>query len=234
MLLPRNLQTVLDAALLEVQSHLEHQLSAETRIKIYIAFGEYDSNHNLERKTPIRGHLALITARRVIHIWDDIGHFIHQYFGITGRGLSGDYLPLSDPQKVHFLTLMVSEDYLSGYVPITDLYNASEKLYYISDSLIRYVNDLIETMKLSPSDADEFYYRSVAVRACYRVIRDVYGFRHIPIITRNDRLLIEDTAHFAMLSECGKDKTKALKFWTWWLSEAIPQTWEKVYGTVKL
>lgn len=228
MLFPEYLQTALDTALLEVQTHPEHQLSADTRIEIYTAFCEYGSEH-LWIRTPVRGYLALITARRVIHHWDDISHQIYEH--IDKGNFNYDDKPLSDYQKVHYLSLMGCEDFLGGFISLKMMNTISDLLYYICGNLPRYVADLIDVLKPSQQEIDLLWQKTNSVSACYKVAHEVMGFRYYRYtMLKNGEMIIEDVAYLAMKSECGKDKTKTLKFWTWWLTEAIPQAWEQVHG----
>lgn len=228
MLFPEYLQTVLDVALLEVQNHPEYQLSAETRIEIYIAFGEYDSNNNLGRKTPVRGYLALKTAKRVIHNWDYVAHRIYDDFDMGNFEYDK---PLSNPQKVHYLSLMVCEDFLADYISMDTISYVSGCIHHQYAGLSYYVRDLIALYELPQTGANLLYQGFYAFDATYRALQACMGIRLTPTVYKSGYIEIKDTAFLAMKSECEKDKAKALIFWTWWLTEAIPQVWEQVHGT---
>jgi hypothetical protein len=228
------LQTTFQAALESVKSDPDHNLDPRKRIELYTLFCEYDEDKHLGHIAPVRGYLALKTARRVVHLWEDLSDQLYYHYLQCGKGVEVDERPISDPQRMHRIILMMCEDILAGKADMQEVNRVVDFLYYRMDGLTYLIYELLEenAIPLGSENARLYWNAFSGLQACRQVLREVRGIFDIPIYTNSGTFpfILEDAAYFAMRAECGDVAEKRLVFWTWWLTEAIPQVWEQVHG----
>jgi Immunity protein Imm5 len=204
------LENLLEAALRFVENHPVHDLNLGYRQAIWAAFGlplKLESNHNIGYLKRIK--LALITARKVLPIWDakfPKYKLPHEALKITEGSLIGKY------------NFKATEKYLhQAWTAIENL--ASEPEFQDDDTqrAIAAGTSAVRTVSTVLYD-EKFDYNNI----CYENLdEDLDSF-------------LVDTSFWAAISYAGptwqpnvSEHKKRLEFWIWWLKEAVPIAWKE-------
>jgi hypothetical protein len=208
-LIPLKLEELINKALSEVHSGLDHHLFWETRQSIYQTLGPVEYGITLNKA---RGLLAIMAARRVLPIFK--------------ASLPEEAMPED--------LLTTAQEVVQGNLDI----NSPKMNSYLNDAY--YAIKTFWGYKAVPWNA------FLVGFAAFKALQEVGGwqpFQNRHIYTETSALKgtrDEDFAHTddsdtaltaAVAFASGDHKMscepeKLLRFWNWWLTEAIPNVWE--------
>lgn len=238
MLLPLQTQQLCLRYLESVRNDPEHNLNTQSRFELYRSFGpsrldlpgyqkrgslfnheEYKQHRELEFANftiadQVLGWLAVVTARKVLPVWERIWTQTNMYNDST-------------PQEI----LQEAENLLRGKAKLRNIiakkvegFNYPLEIWVSFDIALAYraAYNALELITISPEYIRTFLENEDEVGGTGRnfasTAMKAYTFNE----TATKRLEITQTP----ITETDFDPLKRLEFWEWWLTEAIPQAWE--------
>jgi hypothetical protein len=215
---PAALQEQLDMALNEVRTDPEHALSPARRYAIYQAIGP----NNDARAVRVRGYLAVAAARRVLDLWER-----------WAKPQEEDW-----DAEVPARLITMSERVLSGAGDAAAFTKDASDYWYVAGNVL---DDAVEYGNV-PFEA-AFAFNAAVICANETPGAQLRG--RVPrTLDRPDESenFIEgqrDTASAAVMAEAGaewtgrSDPEARLRFWEWWLLEAVPTAWTQAQREVE-
>lgn len=229
--LPPDLHHLISVAHSHMQQHPAHHLLPIHRLTLYPAL-EPPPPGAEPTIQPVRGRLAIATARYVLPIW----HQALPILGDTEPAIDwGDWVqhyPLTDALPEWMIQR--AESVLLGTVDIETACEDSGDLWYV---LGNFHDDIVEGHDVAPEEA--WYVCKAAYQALSEMISGIESLQIDPMlpppVTDND-LDHLDGAGAAMIAFVGVGAdgpaaaSRRRTFWEWWLAEAIPSAWAAAQG----
>jgi len=204
-LVPQSLQNLVTALINAVQTHPQHALLPFQRHMIYDYFGKVAVVSSRRR----RGWLAIITAERVLPLWQQARPQDNQ----------------AEQLLVHARLALRSEDDLQFATTLAgDVWN-----WFMNDYGDR------RRFKEIQRTAEAFYVLAAAVQALLVAAGKDNSEGCVDQEDDTDADVdawSTDAAGWAIAAFAGptweqdSDNAKRLEFWTWWLATAVPTAWE--------
>jgi hypothetical protein len=237
-----SVQAIISNELKQLVDSSKSAIEGSKRTEIFMAFGSSNLRHAAEHKNSpsvlstadhIRAYVDLITARKVVPLWQ-LACLETEGFVPDARDLSGirqqEKTYLEQRKQRHIEQISVY-DVPRTFIPSHILEMAELALAGKINDFGAFYQETNELWQIYPRPEQmerEFYIKWAAQEALY----DAAGWlRSNP----------QPPAEFASLAfagifegedfdnrRCIMDKNKQREFWLWWLSEAIPQAFSEV------
>lgn len=242
--LPSNLQATLSKYREMVRSADNHQLSFEGRLILYREFGLHQTDDVLDKTTGnwhlvltpaacVLGWLAILTARKVLPFWDPSNLPLEARNDIYSCG-PYEMLEVAEKALLRKITADEAKDDLLGKF----YYGLSGKEHFLTDRALNAngaangaAYDALETVVYGLESfekvSDDFASYAMKAAALLNSPRkdstlnpEFFGLE-VDVVFNADfkgSLFLKEPEIYS--------SEKALDFWEWWLSEAIPRAWE--------
>jgi hypothetical protein len=246
MRLPHSLQRELDRALEAVTHHPDHALIPLHRLRIYQQFG------SLTEQAPLLAHAwrDILTVYQVLPIWkanwteelvvfdpwtgQDYAYFDPEYATNLAERVIKDG---ANPDEARdLLSQGIEQVSLSGELPNSPRHNT----YAVCEAAVKALATSLGSLSFlkaaisaHTTDADlSFDYGDTALYAAIAAAGQILAGTQvqtqgqcISVYEISDEQLLADDPWREQVYDPYADSNKRLHFWTWWLTEAIPEAW---------
>lgn len=225
--LPIHIHQLVSMVRAEMQQHPAHHVLPIQRLKLYAALEPLTQSE--ETIQPVRGRLAIATARYVLPIWYQAIPILGDTEPAIDWGDWVQHYPLTDALPEWMIQR--AEAVLLGTVDMETAREDSGDLWYV---LGDFYDDIVEERTVAPEEA--WYVCKAAYQALSEVLGGLESLEIDPTLPHpvTDKDLENwqlDGAGAAMNAFAGVGPdgpdtvTKRRTFWEWWLTEAIPAVW---------